>query len=159
MQRYELEAAIASGVFKGVLGVLTLIFILWLFSPFLIPLAFGAQIYLIQRWKDLLIIFSFIAIIFMVIYGLWSWLKNSSLGRWFENRLSNDSGKPSLTRAVLLIFGVGAAFFFVIFSIVSKGMSREFTTTDAYFFIGSFCFSVTALTLALRPRKGTVKTP
>ena len=86
VQNTKIRAAISAGIFWGVIGVLTLIFVLWLFSPLLIPLAFAAQIYVIERWRDLLVILSLGAIMGMVIVGLWFWLVNSSLAIWFEKR-------------------------------------------------------------------------
>ena len=155
MKQNELEAAISAGIFWGVIGVLTLIFVLWLFSPLLIPLAFAAQIYVIEQWQDLLVILSIGAIMGMVILGLWFWLVNSSLAIWFEKR---DSGNSD-SRGLLLFFGLFAAIAFVVFSFISRNMVRDFLFKDGLFLLGLFCFSIVSLYFAFRRSKGRVKTP
>ena len=170
MEQHELEAAIAAGIFKGVLGVLALIFVLWLASPLLIPLAFAAQIYVmpllvhtqiyaIEHWRGILALCAGMTAFWLVIYMMGFWLAESSVGQWFKNRLSDDSGETSLTRFMLLMFGLGCALAVVFFSFASRGMVRDFTMTDTFFLLGWFCSSVVAVYLALRRRGGNVKTP
>ena len=153
MEQHELEAAIASGIFKGFLGLLALIFTLWLFSPLLIPLAFTAQIYAIEHWRKFLGggIVGFVLLI--VGWFLWMWLANSKLGHWFKSRLSDDSGQTSDSRVLLLYLGVGAGFFFLIFSFVSQGMARDLTFGDVFLLLGISGFSVLSVYLALRRSK------
>ena len=173
MEQHELEAAIAAGIFKGVLGVLALIFVLWLASPLLIPLAFAAQIYVmpllvhtqiyaIEHWRGILALcagmMAFWLVVYMMMFWLvessvWQWFVESSVWQWFENRLSDG------TRVVLLMSGLSSGGTFFVVSFASRGMERDFTMTDTFLLLGLFCFSVVAVYLALRRRGGNVKTP
>ena len=47
MKQDELMYAVATGIFLAIIGVMTLIFVLWLYSPLLIPLALTAQSFVV----------------------------------------------------------------------------------------------------------------
>ena len=56
MSRNELQIAIASGIFFGVLGVLGVIFLIWIYSPLLTPLAYTLQDVAIKNYTKRLAI-------------------------------------------------------------------------------------------------------
>ena len=53
MDAKELESAIAKGIFKVLLGVLSILFVGWISSPIWMPLGLIAGEYLLRNWEKI----------------------------------------------------------------------------------------------------------
>lgn len=149
MERHELETAIALGIVKGVLGILALCFVFWLFSSTLIPFALDTQIYFAEHGLKILLQISVGLCGGLVLWILWLCLVDSRLGQWFKARLTDEIGFTIGWRAALLNLGCSTQLFFLVWCWTSLTMTRDFTTDDLLLIIGTFCISVTSLYFAL----------
>ena len=104
MKQSELTTAISTGIFLAIIGVMTLIFVLWLFSPLLIPLALDVQSFAVLHPREILAYLVFLAALVYVGFMIYSlvqlliWL----VDRFFEwrikvrkSRLTNLKKDPS----------------------------------------------------------------
>ena len=156
MEKHELESAIAAGIFWGILSVFAALFVLWLFSPLLIPLAFAAQIYAIDRWKQILSLLGVgigsMALLWILWVSITPLLAKSAVGRWFKNRLYPRSTVRD-RRPILFVIGILLFGAFSLFAFASRTMTRDFEVSDVAFLTGWLGTSVACFYFALRKPK------
>ena len=97
MKQDELTTAIATGIFVAIIGVMTLIFALWLFSPLLIPLALDAQSFVVLHPRETLAFSLAYPVLIYLLVQLLIWLEDRRL-EWRikvrKSRLTNLRKDP-----------------------------------------------------------------
>ena len=149
MTKHELETAIASGIFQGVIQIVMFLFVCWLFSPLLIPLAFVAQIFAVINWDKILVGLACGVLIVFTLWMVWTLLVDSNLGRWFQSRLSDQYGNTIVWKGVLLTLSFSALAMFGFFCYLSSSMTREFTTSDLSLLVVLFGLSLIGAVVSL----------
>ncbi len=176
MEPQELESAIAWGIYKGGLSLAVVLFILWIFMPFILPLALLASGYATENWLEPFVNYVFekskkewreiflntfwllliISVIFTSIYLFSKTKIYLKIGNWFNYRLSNAEGGDSNWRFIGLIIGLMSAFNFALAAFAFSTMPRDFNLDDFIFLLGSFLITCTAIYFSLRKRKSKI---
>jgi hypothetical protein len=104
MDAKELESAIAKGIFKGLLGVLLILFVGWISSPIWMPLGLIAGEYLLRNWEKInwnsvLLIFWWYGVSFGILYLL-------DIGEVRKLNEWNLGSNPSGLREFALLFAI-----------------------------------------------------
>jgi hypothetical protein len=176
MEPQELESAIAWGIYKGGLSLAVVLFILWIFMPFILPLALLASGYATENWLEPFVnhvlgkskkewrvmletafwLLLIISVIWTSIYLFSKTKVYTKIGNWFNYRLAKPDGGMSDWRFVGLVIGLISAFIFAFFAFASRTMPRDFKFDDFIFLLSFFLISCTALYFSLRKHKSKI---
>jgi hypothetical protein len=176
MEPQELESAIAWGIYKGGLSLAVVLFILWIFMPFILPLALLASGYATENWlepfvnhvlgkskEEWRVMLKTTFWLLLIISAIWTSIYLFSktkiytkIGNWFNYRLAKPDGGMSDWRLLGLVIGFISAFIFALAAFAHRTMLRVFNFDDFIFLLGSFLISCTAIYFSLRKRKSKI---
>lgn len=176
MEPEELENAIAWGIYKGGLSLAVVLFILWIFMPFILPIVLLGSGYVTEKWLEPFVnhilgkskeewgvmfknTFWLLLIISVIWTSLYLFSKTkiyTKIANWFNNRLAKPDGGMNDWRLVGLVIGFISAFIFALAAFASRTMLRDFNFDDFIFLLGSLLISCTAIYFSLRKRKSKI---
>ena len=176
MEPEELENAIAWGIYKGGLSLAVVLFILWLFMPFILPIALLGSGYATEKWLEPFVnhvlgkpkewwraMFETTLWLSLIISVIWTSLYLFSkskiytkIGNWFTYRLAKPDGGMSDWRLVGLVIGFISAFIFAFAAFAFRTMLRDSNFDDFIFLLGSLLISCTAIYFSLRKSKSKI---
>ena len=166
----ELESAIAWGIYKGGLSLALVFFILWIFMPFILPLALLGSGYATEKWLEPFVnrvlgistqgwreIFESTFWLLLIIPVIWTSLYFFSktkiclkVENWFEYRLTKTDGGSGDWRLIGLAIGLISAFIFTVAAFACVTMPRDFKSDDLILLFVSLLISIGGFYLSLQ---------
>jgi hypothetical protein len=162
----DLERAISRGIFKGGLRLSIFIFIMWIFTPFILPLAVIGRDYTVSRWLEPFVryisqkaayeVYGIVKIIFgIAILCVILWVILKAVGEAIYQsqpftQIRVWTGSLGELRIAGVVIGFGLMLLFIIFLSASRSMSRPFEYKDFVFLSMNFLSAAALLIVSIR---------